>query len=275
QKSYSSRDLVVKGGSSILETLRDRNLNVNLSNPDLIIHFEVRDKDAFVYTKVLPGVIGLPYGSQGKIVSLFSGGIDSPVATWMMMKRGADVYTLFMDQRPYVGQSYIKRAENSFKLLREYAPIEHFKMHVASIGNIMERILESSESRFRCILCKRSMYRIADAFAKSKKAKGIITGESLGQVASQTLDNLYVLDSAVNIPIFRPNIGLDKVEIENIARKIGTYKLTAKAVEGCTVVPKHPATKSTIEKIVELEKTLDLYNMCTDAAKYIEGKNLE
>ena len=117
------------------------------------------------------------------------------------------------------------------------------------------------------------MYRIAEAFAESKKAKALITGESLGQVASQTLDNLYVLNSAVKIPVFRPNIGLDKVEIEAIARKIGTYKTTAKNVEGCTVVPRQPATKSTINKILKLEEKLDLYNKCMDSAKNIEEKN--
>jgi len=275
QESYSSRDLAVKGGSSILEQLSEMNIHVNLSDPDLTIHLEVRDKDAFAYTEIQKGVIGLPYGSQGKMVSLFSGGIDSPVATWMMMKRGASVYPLFMDQSPHVGQSYLKRAESSFKLLREYAPSEQFQMHIASIGDVMDRILDSPEPRFSCILCKRSMYRIAEAFAESKKAKALITGESLGQVASQTLDNLYVLNSAVKIPVFRPNIGLDKVEIEAIARKIGTYKTTAKNVEGCTVVPRQPATKSTINKILKLEEKLDLYNKCMDSAKNIVEKKLE
>jgi thiamine biosynthesis protein ThiI len=275
REQYSSRDLAVKGGSSILEQLKEINIHVNLNNPDLTIHLEVRDRDAFAYTEIQPGVIGLPYGSQGKMVSLFSGGIDSPVATWMMMKRGASVYPLFMDQRPHVGESYLKRAESALEFLKEYAPTKEFKMHIAPISEVMNKILESPDPRFRCILCKRSMYRIAEAFAEFKKAKALITGESLGQVASQTLDNLYVLNSAVKIPIFRPNIGLDKVEIEAIARKIGTYKITAKNVEGCTVVPRQPATKSTINKILKLEEKLELYDKCMDSVKNIKEKKFD
>ena len=119
----------------------------------------------------------------------------------------------------------------------------------------MERILDSPEPRFTCVLCKRSMYRIAEEFCRHKRAKAIVTGESMGQVASQTLDNLFVLDSAVSIPVLRPLIGLDKVEIEDKARLIGTYSLTAHKVEGCKVVPSTPATTSRMEKI---EKTRGL-----------------
>ncbi len=269
---YSSRDLAVKGGSAVLEALSDREVRVNLDEPDVTLHVEVRDRDAFVYTRIVPGVLGLPYGSQGRMVSLFSGGIDSPVAAWLMMKRGVAVLPLLMDQRPWVGEGYIERAEDAFRSIMEYAPVADFDLYVAPMGGVMGAIMESPEPRFRCVLCKRAMYRIASAFAREKKAKGVITGESLGQVASQTLDNLYVLDEAAEMPVIRPVIGLDKVEIEDVARRIGTYEVSAVRVDGCKVVPGKPATRSSTEKIYDLEERLDLKRLCLEAAARIERR---
>ena len=266
---YSSQDIAVRGGSAVLEALHNRDIKVNLSEPDITLYLEVRDKNAFVYSKIIPGVLGLPYGTQGKMVSLFSGGIDSPVSTWMMMKRGAHIIPLFMDQRPYVGESYIQRAKSAHKILESYVPLDDYHLHSAPMGVIMERINESREPRYTCIMCKRAMYRIAQLFTEHHNAKAIVTGESLGQVASQTLDNMYVLDNAVTIPVIRPVIGLDKTEIEKTSQKIGVYELTAKQVEGCTLVPPNPATRSRIRVIEELEKELDLVELCEQAANSI------
>jgi len=271
---YGSRDIAVKAGAAILEALKDRNIRVNLSKPEVTIGIEVRDDEAFIFTKTIQGVGGVPYGTQGHMVSLFSGGIDSPVATWLMMKRGIAVYTLFMDQTPYVGESYLRRAEKAYEALSKYVPTDTFDLYVAPMGELMAHILKSNEPRFNCILCKRAMYRTAQRFAAYKRAKGIITGESLGQVASQTADNLFVLSSAVNIPLFRPLIGLDKVEIEAMARRIGTFEVTAHSVEGCKAVPQTPATRSRISTIEELEEELGLNDLCVDAAKKIEKRRL-
>jgi tRNA uracil 4-sulfurtransferase len=271
---YGSRDVAVKAGSAINEAYKDRKIKVNLTAPDVTVSIEVREKDSFVYSRVIDGVGGLPYGSQGRAVALFSGGIDSPVATWLTMKRGVEVLPLFMDQTPYVGETYLRRAEDAFKGLQKYAPSEGFTLYSAPMGPVMERILQSPEPKFTCILCKRAMYRIAEEFCKYKRAKAIITGESLGQVASQTLDNLYVLDSAVNIPLLRPIIGLDKVEIEDRARIIGTYALTAHRVEGCKAVPSTPATKSRIDKMERLEEQLSLLDLCAETAKKIRRLQL-
>ena len=267
---YSSRDLAVKAGSMILEANSRRGVHVDLSQPGTTVYIEVRDRDAFVYTEIIKGVLGLPYGSQGRLVSLFSGGIDSPVATWLVMKRGAEVLPLLMDQRPHVGDSYIERAERACRAIGEYVPAEDFGLYVAKMGDIMGRIMEATLPKLRCVLCKRSMYRIASAFANQKDARGIVTGESLGQVASQTLDNLYVLDGAADLPVLRPNIGLDKVEIEDIAREIGTYGITAIKVEGCTVVPDKPSTRARLEQVLEQEDELGLVVLCSEAAKAIE-----
>jgi thiamine biosynthesis protein ThiI len=267
---YGSRDLAIKAGSAINEAYKDRKIRVNLTAPDVTVTIEVRDKDSYVYSRMLDGTGGLPYGSQGRAISLFSGGIDSPVATWLIMKRGVEVLPLFMDQTPYVGESYLRRAEEAFKGLAKYAPTEGFALYSAPMGPVMERILESPEPRFTCILCKRAMYRIAEEFCRYKRAKAVVTGESLGQVASQTLDNLYVLDSAVRIPLLRPLIGLDKVEIEDRARVIGTYALTAHRVEGCKAVPSTPATRSRIDKIESIESVLGLGELCGEASKGIK-----
>jgi len=268
-QGYSSRDVEVEGGSKVLEALKGRGVHVNLDAPDVTVHVEVRDRDAYVYSRVVPGVKGLPYGSQGRAVALYSGGIDSPVSMWMIMKRGVEVLPLFMDQRPYVGESYVERARACFRALAAYAPVERFSLYAAPMGPVMERILGSPEPRFTCVLCKRSMYRIAEAFAVERGAKALVTGESLGQVASQTLDNLYVLDHASSILVLRPNIGLDKVDIEAKAREIGTYHVTAKSVEGCKAVPSKPATRSGLKKIEALEQKLDLTSLCKEAAENV------
>ncbi|MDH5201455.1 MAG: THUMP domain-containing protein, partial [Candidatus Bathyarchaeota archaeon] len=198
---YSSRDLAVEVGSAVLGATGGRGVHVDLSQPDVTLYLEVRDRDAFAYTEVVRGVGGLPYGSQGRLVSLFSGGIDSPVAAWLMMRRGVEVIPLLMDQRPHVGESYIDRARKACRAIAGYVPSGELGLHFAPMGEVMSRIIESPEPRLRCVLCKRSMYRIASALAAEKDARGIVTGESLGQVASQTLDNLYVIDGAVDVPV--------------------------------------------------------------------------
>jgi len=272
--SYGSRDIAVKGGSAVLDALSDRQIHVDLTHPDTTFHVEVRDRDAFVYTEIIQGVGGLPYASQGRLVSLFSGGIDSPIATWLMMKRGVETLPLMMDQRPYVGESYIERAVQAAEKLGRYDPTGKMRLYLAPFGSTMERISEASSPSLRCVLCKRSMYRVAEALALKVGARGVITGESLGQVASQTLDNLYVLDGAASLPVLRPIIGLDKVEIEGIARRIGTYDLTAVSVDGCTVVPARPTTRARMEAVVEMEGELGLVKLCSEAADRILFRDL-
>jgi len=266
---YGSTDVCVEGGSRVLEAMRGSGVHVNLDEPDVTIYVEVRDNDAYIYSRIIHGVKGLPYGSQGRAVALFSGGIDSPVATWLMMKRGVETLPLFMDQTPYVGASYLERAKTAFRALAAYAPVEKFSLYAAPMGPVMERILESPEPRFTCVLCKRSMYRIAELFAGREKARAIVTGESLGQVASQTLENIYVLDHAVSMPVLRPVVGLDKVDIEAMARSIGTYEVTARSVEGCKAVPSKPSTASKLKKIEALEKELDLVPLCAETAERV------
>ena len=269
EHKFNSRDIAYEAGSRVLEALNDRGIHVDLDNPDVTLHAEVRDQDAFVYSSITRGVLGLPYGTQGKAISLFSGGIDSPVAAWLLMKRGVAVLPLFMDQRPMVGDSYVERCVESFKQIASYVPRKSYSLYSAPIGDVMQRITETREPRFICVMCKRSMYRIAELFAEKHRAKAIITGESLGQVASQTLSNMFVLSSAITLPILRPLVGLDKVEIEDIARRIGSYEITAVTTDGCKAVPTGPATRSKVEVIEELEAELGLVELCGEAADNI------
>jgi len=268
---FNSRDLSYEAGSRVLDALKDRGIHVNLDNPDVTLYAEVRDKDAHVYSSVVRGVLGLPYGTQGKAISLFSGGIDSPVAAWMLMKRGVNVLPLFMDQRPFVGDSYVDRAIESFNLIASYVPRKTYKLYSAPMGDIMQRITETRELRFTCVMCKRSMYRVAQRFAEKHHAQAVITGESLGQVASQTLSNMFVLSSAIHLPILRPLVGLGKVEIEDIGRVIGSYEISATKTDGCKAVPEGPATRSKVEVIEELEAELDLVSLCNEAADNIQA----
>ena len=261
---YTSKDIENKLGEEILRRLSDKNVRVNLSKPEKTIHVEVRNEAAYVYTQILNGPNGFPYGSQGKLISLFSGGIDSPVATWLMMKRGASVVPLFLDQKPYVGNDYLERALEVARNIREYVPLSDFPMYVASVGDLMKRIVEGAPSKLTCVLCKRIMYRAACHLARSEGALGIVTGENLGQVASQTLANLMVLDEASTFPIYRPLIGFEKKETVDIAKKIGTYELSIKPVHGCSSVPQKPTTMAKLEETRRYEKKLHIEEALSD-----------
>jgi len=255
---FRSRDIESAVGSVVLEALKDREVSVNLDNPDRTIHIEVREESAYLYTEVVEGPGGLPYGSQGRLVCLFSGGIDSPVACWLMMKRGVFVIPLFLDQRPYVGEDYVERAMKVVERIRVYAPVKRFPVVVAPFGSFMRLIKECPEKRLRCVLCKRGMYRVASVVAERERCQGFVTGESLGQVASQTTHNLMIIGEAASKPVFRPLIGMDKVETEHMAMRIGTYEVSAKSVHGCTLVPRKPATKARLSKVKRLEEELGL-----------------
>ena len=264
---FRSKDIEQAVGAVVLEALRDRGVSVNLDSPDRTIHIEVREDSAYIYTHMLEGPGGLPYGSQGRLVCLFSGGLDSPVACWLIMKRGVFVIPLFLDQRPYVGEDYVERAMEAARRVRVYAPVKRFPMVIAPFGSFMELLERSPEERLRCVLCKRGMYRVASIVAERERCQGFITGESLGQVASQTTHNLMVIGEAASKPVFRPLIGMDKVESEHIAMRIGTYEVSAKRVHGCALVPRKPSTRARLSKVKRIEEQLGLVEAAEKCAK--------
>ncbi len=254
---FSSHEKTIELADKILEQFT--NLKVNLDNPDVTIYVEIRDKDCYLYRDVIKGAGGLPLGVEGKLVALFSGGIDSPVAAWMVMKRGCKIIPVYADLESFSSESALKKAEAVIETLKAYQPdIELRIVKDDFLLRAMEVMRKSNLENYTCLICKRRMYRIAESIAKEVGAKGIVTGESLGQVASQTLDNLFVLDSAISMPIYRPLIGFDKVEAEGIARKIGTFDASIMPAEGCKAVPHKPATKGKLEKALKIEEDLGI-----------------
>ncbi|HYA33002.1 MAG TPA: tRNA uracil 4-sulfurtransferase ThiI [Candidatus Bathyarchaeia archaeon] len=249
---YSSKDIGEVVGGAIKNAT---GAPVQLSNPDVQLFIEVRANNAYLYTEVIPGVGGLPLGTQGKIVALISGGIDSPVAAWLMMKRGCTIVPVFFDCAPYIGDGAQRRAHAVVKALAAWAgrPLEFAVVHH---GDSLAEFKKAAP-RMTCVLCKRMMYRIATSVAKDKRAHGIATGESIGQVASQTTANLLAIDDAAAVPVFRPLIGFDKTESIKLARRIGTYRLsTAGDPLSCTAAHRHPTTNANKEELETHEAEL-------------------
>ncbi len=230
-------------------------LKVNLACPDREIHIEIRGDNCYLYDSITRAVGGLPLGVEGTLVALISGGIDSPVAAWMMMKRGCRVVPLYVNMNDVLDATNYARAQRVVESLRAFQPgITLQVIDDPFLSSIRRQLARSGDERYTCLLCKRRMYRLAGAFAGKVGAKGIVTGESLGQVASQTLDNLLVLDNAAEIPVYRPLIGFDKEEIVRVARQIGTYGASTMKASGCRAVPPKPATRATLEKIRNIEQ---------------------
>ncbi len=255
---FSSQDISIEVGAYILEKLKERKISVNLTTPNLPINIEIRDKNCFLFTGVIQGLAGLPYGSQGKLISLFSGGIDSPVATWLMMKRGSDIFPLYCDNTPYSTEAAYKRVTKVLEKLFTFSPYKQITLYHAPHGAILQRIKEVIPPKYTCIFCKRAMYKVAERLAKHLNAKGIVTGENLGQVASQTLDNLFILNQAAEIPIFRPLIGFDKNETVRLSQKLGLSSNSTTAAPACGAVPQYPETHGTLEKILEIEQDIQI-----------------
>ena len=211
---YSSKDIGVVVGGAIEQATT---APVRLTKPDVELFIEVRAERAYIYTEVIDGVGGLPLGTQGKVIALLSGGIDSPVAAWLMMKRGCTIIPLFFDCEPYTDDAERERALAVVKALAVWAgrPLD---LGIVHHGANLDQF-KSLAPRTSCVLCKRMMYRIAASIAKEEHAHGIVTGESIGQVASQTTKNLLAIDQASDVPVYRPLIGLDKTESIKKARQ--------------------------------------------------------
>jgi thiamine biosynthesis protein ThiI len=249
---FSSKDIGEFVGRAIEKAT---GASVQLSKPDLQLFIEVRANNAYLYTEVIPGVGGLPLGTQGKIIALISGGLDSPVAAWLMMKRGCMIIPVFFDCEPYLGDAARRRADGVVKALAAWAgrPLE---FAVVRHGNSLAEFKKAAP-RMTCVLCKRMMYRIAASVANEKNAHGIVTGESVGQVASQTTKNLLAIDDAATVPVYRPLIGFDKTESIKLARRIGTYRIsTAGDSQSCTAAHRHPTTNADKEELEKYEAEL-------------------
>jgi thiamine biosynthesis protein ThiI len=268
---YSSADVRNLLGQKVLDTFGEKlGLKVDLGCPDVVLGVEVRGNEAFIYSQVIEGVGGMPLGTQPKLVGLFSGGIDSAVACWMVMKRGCPVAFVYFDISPYADESTTQRAFDVAKVLFGWAVGFPRKVYVVSHGENLKEIMGTNR-KYSCLLCKRMMYRVAERLAEQLFAEGIVTGEAIGEQASQTLTNLRVLNSSISkYPVHRPLLGFDKAETEAIARKIGTYKISSKKAAACTAVPYQPSTKAKIEDVLKAEEKLDIEAMVDRSLKSIK-----
>ena len=257
-------------GEHILETFP--NLSVDVRNPDIIINVEIRDFSAFIHGNSIKGAGGIPIGTGGKAAVLISGGIDSPVASYMMAKRGIDLTAIHFASPPYTSQ----RAEDKVAALLEKvaAYANRIEMVTVPFTKIQEEIKEKCPEDLFTVVMRRFMMEISEKIAKKHKCLALITGESLGQVASQTIEAINCTNSATKLPVFRPLIGMDKDEIVSISRKIDTFDISIKPYEDCCTVftPKHPKTKPTIEDLISAESKLDKEKLINEAVENVKIK---
>lgn len=256
----SSESIAVSAGRAVQEATGSR---VDLSSPELEIFIEARRDRALVYEKVVKGVGGLPLGSQSRMLGLISGGIDSPVAAWMMMRRGCPVSLLHFDARPYADSRV--QAIGSAQVLRRWTSGRMINFVTVKNARGIDAIA-SRQPRATCILCRRLMYHIASEVMRREGALGIVTGYSLGQVASQTPENIMAEQARIDAPIYHPLIAMDKTEITDLARRIGTYEVTEET-KSCTAVPKKPMTKAKLEDILALDEEIGLQDLASELAE--------
>ena len=233
-------------------------LNVDVHRPDCTINVDVRKEAAYIYRDKVKGFGGLPLGTNGKGMILMSGGIDSPVAAFMMAKRGMSIEAVHFHSYPYTSQRAQEKVEDLVKVLAGY--MGTVRMHVVNLLPIQEQIVKNCPEDETTLLVRRFMMRIAEKIAEKNKCMMLITGEDLGQVASQTAEALVVTDKVVEMPVMRPLIAMDKVDIMDKAREIGTYDISIQPYEDCCTVflPKHPVTKPKLAKIEKSESALDV-----------------
>lgn len=242
---------------------------VDVHNPDLTVYVEIREKHAYVHAPSVPGAGGLPVGMGGHAVSLLSGGLDSPVSSWMMARRGVELEMVHFVSPPYTSQQAQDKVLELARLLTAYCG--RMIVHIVPFTEIQEEIRKNCPEEYFTLIMRRFMMRLAEAVAKKAGAKALITGESLGQVASQTMMALGVTEDVTTMPVLRPLIGMDKVEIIRISREIGTYETSILPYEDCCTVftPRHPATRPNLEDVRKAEAALDVDVL---VAKALEGE---
>ncbi len=263
---FTSRDIAIACGDGVIREV-NKNIRVDLDNPDVEIFVELRQKIAYVFTESVKGVGGLPMGTQGRMVALISGGIDSPVAAWLMMKRGCEIIPLYMNNEPFSDETTRERAMQCIDVLQRWSPQKKLTIYEVPHGDNLLAFLENCNNRLNCVLCRRMMYRIASEILKLEGAHGIITGSSLGQVASQTSQNMLAEMYGMEYPIYHPLIGLDKLEITDIARKIGTFEPSTRPATCCLAVPEYPSTAAKPEEVVGAEKLIDVPSLLASMVK--------
>ena len=246
------------------------NLQVDVHHPELTVHVEIRDYAAFVHADPEPGAGGLPVGINGRAVSLLSGGIDSPVSSWMIAKRGVALEMVHFFSYPYTSPEAKEKVLELARLLTPWCG--RLTVHVVPFTAIQEELRRSCPPELFTLIMRRFMMRISERVARRCGAKALVTGECLGQVASQTMEAMAVTGAVVNLPILRPVVGMDKEDIVQISRKIGTFDTSILPYEDCCTVftPRHPRLRPTLEEVEAAEQGLDIEAMVSAAVEGIE-----
>ena len=247
---------------------------VRLKGADLDVRVEMLPSGAFVYGSKHPGLGGLPVGVTGKVCVMLSGGIDSPVAAFRMLRRGCRVSFVHFHSHPFVSKASLEKAEDLAAVLARYQG--HGTLHAVPFGEVQRTIVEHTPPPLRVVLYRRFMVRIAGALGAADGCKALVTGEALGQVASQTLTNVVVIDQAAPMPILRPLISFDKLEIESAARAIGTYEISILPDQDCCTLftPKNPQTHAALDEVAEAEGRLDVDGLVRQALAATERLEL-
>ena len=254
--------------------LKHTGARADMHHPDLLCWIEIVEKSAYIYTDKIRGVGGLPVGVSGKVLVMLSGGIDSPVAAWRMMKRGAKAVFIHFHSYPYTDKASLEKAAELVGIL---AKSNHrTQVYYVPFAEIQREIVTKTPAPFRVILYRRMMLRIAARIAVADGALALVTGESLGQVASQTLANLKVIEDVARLPVLRPLIGDDKEEIVNLAQKIGTFEVSTLPHQDCCslFVPDHPATNAAIEDAQSAEDALEVDALVDQALQAAEKQTV-
>ena len=240
-------------GGALLEAFPD--LSVDVHNPDILLNVEIREK-IYIYSKVIPGPGGMPVGTSGKAMLLLSGGIDSPVAGYMIAKRGVAMEGVYFHAPPYTSERAKEKVIELAKIVSKFSGPIH--LHIIHFTNIQLSIYEKCPHDELTIIMRRYMMRIGEKIAKERGCLGLVTGESIGQVASQTMQSLRATNEVCELPVYRPLIGFDKQEIVEIAEKIGTYEVSIQPFEDCCTifVAKHPVTKPNVNRIRHSERNV-------------------
>lgn len=254
---FSSQEINEKIGAAILKKFEGS--RVDLSNPELTVNIDALSEETFIYMDKQKGAGGLPVGCSGRVATLISGGIDSPVAAWRMMRRGCYTDFIHFHSAPFTDAASQEKVKEIVQVLSSWHG-GRVRLVMVPLGTVQRKLVTSAPEKYRVILYRRFMLRIAEALAKDFGAEALVTGEALGQVASQTLSNMATTESVVTLPVMRPLIGMDKQEIVDMARQIGTYELSIQPHQDCCqfLEPRHPVTYTTPNELNEVEKGMDI-----------------
>ena len=258
-----SMDLSREIGGVLLEA--NPRVKVDVRNPEVVVKVEVRERAAYIYAGHHKGAGGMPVGTNGKGLLLLSGGIDSPVAGYMMAKRGVKLEAVHFESFPYTSERALQKVLDLAKIVSDYSG--EIYVHIISLTHIQEELVKHCNEEYFTLLLRRYMVALANKIAQRYNCGALITGESVGQVASQTMQAIGVTDAVAEIPVFRPCIGMDKEEIVQISRKIGAFETSILPYEDCCTVftPKHPKTKPELEKVIAEENKLPFAELVEEA----------